>query len=327
VLFSEQPAPKLVGIARLAAESPVLEAKSQVEYFELEARSLLNRCTSARMPFTWTINPYRGCEFGCHYCYARYTHEFLELPDSRDFEEKIYAKGRAAELLRQELRRHPEGEIAIGTATDPYQPAERRFGVTRSLLEVFAGVRGRVLSITTKSDLIRRDVELLREVARRNVLHLNITVTTLDADLARKLEPRAPRPDLRMEGVAELAAAGLSVGVFLNPILPGLTDGVTNLDSVAGAAKRAGARYLGGGVLFLRPSAQKEFFPFLDREFPVLARKYRERFAHSAYLRGGYAEMLKERVARIRARHGLASAPVEYRPELGPETEQLPLGL
>jgi len=314
----------LVGIARMAAASPVLEAKSRVEYFELEARSILNRCSSARMPFPWTINPYRGCEFGCHYCYARYTHEFLELRESKQFEEKIYAKSRAAELLREELRRRREGAIAIGTATDPYQPAERRFGITRSLLEVLAGERGREISITTKSDLVARDAELLREVGRRNVLHINVTVTTTDAELARKLEPRAPRPDLRLGAVAALAAAGLSVGVFLNPILPGLTDGVANLDAVAAAAARAGARYLGGGILFLMPSAQREFFPFLDREFPELAPRYRARFERSPYLRGEYAGMIRRRVARIRARHGLEASPRGYEPEAGGDP-QLPL--
>ena len=312
----------LVGIARLAAQSPTLEAKSRVEYFSLESRSILNRCSSPRMPFTWTINPYRGCEFGCQYCYARYTHEFMELRGGREFEEKIYAKDRAAEILRAELRRRVDGSIAIGTSTDPYQPAERRFGVTRGILEVLASERGRSLYITTKSDLIRRDVELLQAVARANVLHLNITITTTDADLARKLEPRAPRPDLRLEAVAELARAGLSVGVLMNPLLPGITDGSANLDAVARAAAAAGARYLGGGILFLQPCAQKVFFPFLDREFPHLAARYRERFTRNPYLRGPYADVIHHRVACIRERHHLAAWPVDYEPEL-PTASQL----
>ena len=235
---SAAPAP-LVGIARLAAESPVLEAKSRVQYFELEARSILNKCSSPRMPFPYTINPYRGCEFGCRYCYARYTHEFMEMRDGEQFEQMIYAKIRAAELLRQDLRRYPAGEIAIGTATDPYQPAERRYGITRSLLEVFAEERGRSLSITTKLNLVARDIDVLRRVARANVLHINVTITTLDAELARKLEPRAPHPDLRLAAVEALSSGGLSVGVFLNPILPGLTDSISNLDAVAAEIGRA----------------------------------------------------------------------------------------
>src|ERR1041385_6289776 len=152
-LFDDSRSTSLTGIARLAARSPVLEAKSRVQYFEIETRSVLNR-TKPGMPFTWTINPYRGCEFGCRYCYARYTHEFMGMDDGRLFEEKIYAKAQAAELLRQELKKHPAAaDIAIGTGTDPYQPAERRYGVTRSILEVFAAERGRSLSITTKSNL------------------------------------------------------------------------------------------------------------------------------------------------------------------------------
>src|SRR5690242_20700025 len=155
----------LTGIARLASESELLEAKRSVQYFEIPARSILNR-TKPNMPFQWTINPYRGCEFGCVYCYARYTHEFMEM-DAREFEDKIYAKSAAAHLLKQELGRVAANHhIAIGTATDPYQPAERRYGRTRSILEVFARERGRFLGITTKSDLVLRDLDLLKQIAR-----------------------------------------------------------------------------------------------------------------------------------------------------------------
>ena len=169
------------------------------------------------MRFTWTINPYRGCEFGCKYCYARYTHEFMGMEDGRLFEERIYSKAEAARLLRDELKHHREGSIAIGTSTDPYQPAERRFGTTREILEVFAECAGRSLSITTKSDLVTRDLDLLREVGRKNELHVNMTVTTTDAALARRLEPRAPRPDLRLEAVRLLTAGGIRAGVFAKP--------------------------------------------------------------------------------------------------------------
>src|SRR5579864_4301573 len=162
--------PALIGIAKMAAESQPLAAKAQVEYFEIGARSILNR-TKPGMPFQWTINPYRGCEFGCQYCYAHYTHEFMGMEDGREFESKIYAKAAAPEILRRELGKIDRREaIAIGTATDPYQPAERRFLRTRSILEVLASERGWRLSITTKSDLIQRDVALLSEIARANVL-------------------------------------------------------------------------------------------------------------------------------------------------------------
>src|SRR6202167_2837319 len=236
-----------VGIAALAASAPTLAAKAIVEYRDLESRSVLNRCDSPRMPFSWTINPYRGCEFGCQYCYARYTHEFMGMEDGRDFESKIYAKAAAPEILRRELRKVARADgIALGTATDPYQPAERRFPRTRAILEVFAEEKGRHLSITTKSDLVTRALDLLCEIARRNVLSVNMTVTTLNRRLARLMEPRAPRPDLRLAAVSKLAAAGLTAGVFPNPILPMITDSEESLDALACAARQAGARYFGG---------------------------------------------------------------------------------
>src|ERR1700704_2556445 len=166
--------PKLVGIARLASEGESLRQGHEVEYFTLPVRSLLNRCTGSRMPFTWTINPYRGCEFACKYCYARYTHEFMEMRNGIDFEQKIYVKQHAAEFLRQEWRRGKPGEaIALGTATDPYQPAERRYEVTRVILEEFARHQGFELGIVTKSSLIVRDIPVLQQIARHNQLSIN----------------------------------------------------------------------------------------------------------------------------------------------------------
>ncbi len=310
----------LVGIARLASQSELLEAKRTVQYFEIPTRSILNR-TKPGMPFQWTINPYRGCEFGCKYCYARYTHEFMEM-DAFEFEDKIYAKTAAAHLLRQELGRIDRRErIALGTATDPYQPAERRYGRTRSILEVFAKERGRFLSITTKSDMVTRDLDLLRQIARANVLAVHITITTLDEKLARMLEPRAPRPALRLDAVRTLSQAGIGVSVFPNPIMPGLTDSERQLDRLAKAARDAGAQGFGGGPLFLMPSAQKVFLPFLEREFPALLPRYREIFAKSAYLGTEYKDLLRDRVRRVRDRYGLASGPLDYHPEIWVEEQ------
>lgn len=318
VLFPpDGPQPRLIGIAKLAAQGDLLAAKSRVEYFELNSRKLLNRCSSPRMPFQWTINPYRGCEFGCTYCYARYTHEFMELDGGREFEEKIYAKKVVPAALRQELAKADRRDaIAIGTATDPYQPAERRFQLTREILKVFAGQRGRRLSLTTKSDLVVRDADLLRSIGRANVVHINITITTLDERLARVMEPRAPRPELRLEAIRSLARAGLVVGVFPNPILPMLTDSEESLDAVAEAAAEAGASFFGDGILFLKPVAQEVFFPFLEQHFPYLVLRYRELFARGAFLRGEYPRLIKERVRKIRERRGLSGSPLDYRPEL-----------
>jgi len=273
----------LAGIARLAATSPLAEAKRGTEYFLLPVRSILNRCNSDRVPFTWTVNPYRGCEFGCRYCYARYTHEYMEL-DGAEFERKIYVKQRAGELIGPELDRHygfqpptsnlptPE-HIAIGTATDPYQPAERDFGTTRAILEQMAEREGLSVSITTKSNQVVRDADLLRRIAARSTLFINITITTLRPRLARLLEPRAPRPDLRLAAVRALRDAGLAVGVFAMPVLPGLTDREADLDELAHAARDSGAQWFAGNVLFLMPSAQKQFLPFIEEKFPKLDRK------------------------------------------------------
>jgi len=314
----------LVGIAKLASQSELLEAKRQVQYFEIPSRSILNR-TKPGMPFRWTINPYRGCEFGCKYCYARYTHEFMGL-EATEFEDKIYAKSAAAHLLRQELRRLDRSEsIAIGTATDPYQPAERRYQKTRSILEVFARERGFHIGIITKSDLIVRDIELLREVAQRNVFGVTVTITTLDEKLARLMEPRAPRPDLRLEAVRKLSQAGLHVGVNPNPVMPLITDSERRLDRLAKAARDAGAESFGGGPLFLMPCARKVFFPFLEKHFPDLAPRYREQYEKSAYLGKDYKDMLRARIQRIRDRYGLVSGHIEYRPELWQEEEQMAL--
>jgi DNA repair photolyase len=305
----------LIGIARLASHAERLEAKRQVEYFEMPARSILNR-TRPDAPFDWTINPYRGCEFACKYCYARYTHEFMEM-SAAEFDDRIYAKAASAELLRQELRRvAPAERIAIGTATDPYQPAERRYGRTREILKVFAAENGRHLGITTKSDLVARDLDLLVEIARRNVLNVYLTITTLDEKLARQLEPRAPRPELRLRAVEELSRAGIVVGVTPSPIMPGLTDSPRSLDRLAKAARDHGAQSFGEGVLFLMPSAQKVFFPFLERCFPDLAARYRRLFARGPYLGREYKDELRVLLSKIRDRYGLFPRPVEYRPEL-----------
>src|SRR5574341_699595 len=213
-LFTK-PDPRVRGIERMAREAATLAEKREVEYFSIEARSILNRCSSDRMPFTWTINPYRGCEFGCRYCYARYTHEYMGLNDPADFATKIYAKRDAARTLLRELT--PErlaGQlIALGTATDPYQPAERRFRVTRGLLEVLARAEGVRLNITTKGDLIARDLDVLGRIAARGSLQVNITVTTVDAWLARLLECRAPTPQKRLAALRALRGAGLRAGV------------------------------------------------------------------------------------------------------------------
>jgi len=301
-------APKLIGIARLAAEGESLRQGHEVEYFTLPIRSLLNRCTGSRMPFTWTINPYRGCEFACKYCYARYTHEFMEMRDGVAFEQKIFVKQHAADLLRQELRQVKSGEeIAIGTATDPYQPAERRFEVTRAILEEFSRHKGFEIGIVTKSNLILRDVEFLQQVARSNKLFVNLTITTLNADLSRIIEPRAPRPDLRLDAMRRLNEAGVNAGVICAPVLPGITDAPRDLEALVRTVAEAGGKYVFANSLFLKPCSAAVFMPFLEKEFPQLVEGYRQRFKDSAFLSSSYRKRLSQLMARLREKYGIRS--------------------
>jgi len=297
----------LVGIARLAAQGESLREGHNVEYFTLPARSILNRCVSnRRLPFTWTINPYRGCEFACKYCYARYTHEFREMRDGADFERKIYVKQQTAELLRHELRKvKPKEAIALGTATDPYQPAERRYQITRGILEEFARHRGFEVGIVTKSNLILRDLDLLRAVGQYNALSVHITVTTMNGDLARILEPRAPRPDLRIEAVRELSAAGINVGVSASPVLPGITDSPADLEAVVRAAAEAGAKHIFAGPLFLKPCSAAIFLPFLEQNFPHLVDNYRQRYQDRSFPSDSYGKRIAQLVTRFRQKYGI----------------------
>lgn len=290
--------------------------KRRVEYRDLPTRRFIGKASGRKMPFEWTINPYRGCEFGCKYCYARFTHEFLELRDSNQFETLIYAKRFDPQLFRKELLRVPIGDgICLGSATDPYQPAERRYEVTRRILAVFAEETGRTLSITTKSDLVTRDAELLASIAKRNILHLFMTITTVNTSLARCLEPYAPSPALRVGALRKLASVGVRVVVLASPVMPMINDSYEDLANVASSVAEAGAIYLMGGVLFLKPCAQKVFFPFLEQRFPHLVRRYREDYGRGAFLNGKYPELIKKRLQAIRTAYGLTEKPGRYEPE------------
>src|ERR1700761_6150835 len=322
MLFGDSPAPGLVGIARLAAESEVLESKRIVRYFEIECRSVLNR-TRPGMPFAWTINPYRGCEFGCKYCYARYTHEFMapkplgeampsafapamDFRDPLTFERMIFLKQNAAWLLEQELKKiDPRDEVALGTATDPYQPIERRARITRSILEVFARKAGYRLGIVTKSRLIERDIDLLVEIGRRNTLVVHVTITTPDAKLARLLEPRAPRPDLRFQAVKRLREAGIVAGVFGSPLLPGITDNQKALDGMARRASAVGASFFAAHPLFLKSCSRPTYLSFVREHFPSLEADYAKRFANADFAGRSYSAKLAEMVGLACRRYGL----------------------
>jgi len=289
-------------LARAAAAAPLHSTGCRTEYRSIATRSIVGKTDSKRgLPFTHTINPYRGCEFACRYCYARYTHEFLEIPHpDEEFEHKIYFKENAAWLLNQELARlKPGTEIALGTATDPYQPLERTQRVTRSLLEVFARKRGFGLGIVTKSALIVRDIDLLKEIAARHKLTVHLTITTMNMRLARILEPRAPRPDLRIRTLARLREAGIRAGVLCSPLMPGITDTRSSISAVAKASAGAGAKFFAAGALFLKPCSQPTFFRFVREHFPDKAADYERRYGTSPWVSPEYRQRMADLVNSI----------------------------
>lgn len=319
---------KLVGIAKAAYSAPVLEAKRQVSYSHLATGKWINRVSPSRYSFDWSINPYRGCEMACQYCYARYTHEFMELREPEDFETRIFAKVWNASEFRRELSKVPMSQaIALGTATDPYQHAERRYELTRRILEVFASVSGRRFWITTKSDLPVRDIGLLQQVARRNVLYINFTITTLDADLARGLEPKAPRPDLRLATVQALTSAGIRCGVMSSPVLPGINDSEADLDALAAKVKSSGAGWFGGGVLFLKSPTREVFLSYLERSHPHLAKRYLATYSTSARPTREYTQMIEQRFDALRETHHLSRKATPYLPPDWEQGNQLALAL
>ena len=279
-----------------------------VEFIEMPVKQILNRCSNPRLSFRWTINPYRGCEFGCMYCYARYTHEFLELRGPIDFERRIFIKRQAAEALARNLSRTAVGkdQIALGTATDPYQPAERKFGLTRSMLEVFAQLGGMNLSITTKSALIVRDLDLLTAINQHSKISVNFSLITLNRKLQRMLEPRAPRPSLRLGAIRQLTAAGIRCNVLMMPMIPGITDHVDAIEQVIRAARQAGATEVWWRSLFLKPAAARRFIPFAQENFPGSAARINDYYGRHVYAPASYDEYLREIFDRLRRKYGFA---------------------
>lgn len=312
--------PALTGMPRLAAEAIHADNGHLVEFRALQVRSILSRINSRRkILLDYGINPYRGCEFGCKYCYARYTHEFMAPkepgPTSRlsapeAFERVIFLKQNAAWLVQQELNKiDPRMFIAIGTATDPYQPIERRARITRSILQVFARREGYQLGIVTKSTLILRDLDLLQQISARNTLTVHFTITTPDPVLARKLEPRAPRPDLRFAAVRRLREQGIAAGVFCSPVMPGINDAPRQIDRMARLAGEAGALFFSANPLFLKPCSRETYFGFLRQHFPELVTDYEKRFAHADFASPEYRRELSTTVKDACRRYGLRHRP------------------
>ncbi len=284
---------------------------------EEQARSIISYNQSPDLPFERSINPYRGCEHGCIYCYARPTHAYLDLSPGLDFESRLFAKPNAAALLRKEIAKpgYVCRQIALGTNTDPYQPIERSFGITRRIIEVLWECR-HPLSIVTKSSLVERDLDLLAPMARENLIEAYVSITTLDRALARRMEPRASAPQRRLETVKRLSAAGIPAGVLFAPVIPALND--AEMESIVEAASNAGARYAGYVLLRLPHEVKQLFEEWLQVHEPLKAARIMNRVRD---MRGGqendphfgtrmrgtgiFAEVIRNRFDLVCKRHGL----------------------
>lgn len=302
------------------------------KFVPLAPRSVLNPPAQTGMDF-WSLNPYVGCEFGCTYCYARYAHRYVverahdagKLDDAEfaefrgregweAFENRIFVKQGALAALEHDLRRYfrtghpplrPSAEpIVIGTATDPYQPAERRFRVTRAVLERLARCEGLSVGIITKSPLVARDVDVLLRLQERNDLEVYISLIAVDAALLRKVEARSPVPAARLRALQKLTGAGVNAGLIMAPVLPGITDDVPHLEALFRAARVAGARFIHAGPLRLYPAVRDRFLPVLARHFPGLVERYRRAYAGHGNAPAGYARALNRRVRKLQAMFG-----------------------
>jgi DNA repair photolyase len=297
------PAPSLA--PRMGASD--LSEKGGVTYRELKTRSLIGRCSVDRMPFEWTVNPYRGCAMGCRYCYAAYTHEFMGITVPETFHSLVYVKTDGQDTERTLRRAVRRGErIALGTATDPYQPGEAERRVTRRFLETVARHRGVRLGITTKGALVLRDLDLLRRIHERSHVSVHVSLISTRAGLVRRLEPLAPPPEVRLEVMRRLVEAGIEVWLGLAPVLPALTDAEPDLDDLLGRVAQAGVRHAFTNVLFLRSPTREKYLRWLEAEFPRYVEAYRRAYQGRVYLRGAYRARIDDVVARLRRKHGFA---------------------
>lgn len=293
-------------IGRPDPDAAAVRHRAGVEYFDMDVRRILNRANGRSKPFTWSINPYRGCEFGCPFCYARYTHGFFELDRWQEFERKIYVKRDAARSLERTLRRSDlrSQPIAIGTVTDPYQPAERHYGVTRAILEMFGRVEGLDISLTTRSPLILRDLELLARLDARHSITVNVSITTLDAATTQRIERGAPAPEARLRTVRSLAAEGIATQIFCMPIMPGINSMESQLRPIFEAAVEYEACNVVGDPLILRPATRGRFWPWLASEYPQLERRYRALYGDNDYLTSAQRERLMAPFEALRLAYG-----------------------
>jgi DNA repair photolyase len=321
---------------------PVLDERPSrnARFIGLTVNSVLNTPAATKMGF-WSINPYVGCEFGCHYCYARETHRWVlerqrgsgaerpqgngtpdgpgsanhlprrpaaPLSTEEAFEKEILVKTNVAEVLARTLNpaRLAGHSLVIGTATDPYQPAERQFRLTRRILEVLQSYHGLSIEIITKSSLVTRDLDVLQSLSSQNDVTVNISLATADPRLARLLELRSPVPAARLRALQRLNQGGIYAGLLVAPIIPGVTDDWAGLARLLEAAKEAGARYVVGSALRLGPAARHRFLPFLAREFPALAERYRRHYAGKDHVDQSYQDALDRRLRLLKQTFGFS---------------------
>ena len=316
---------------RKSRELAALGEQADIRYYAAPAKNVLNGTEVTGMGF-WSINPYTGCAFGCAYCYARYAHRYVmerasdaermrdelssaytQMPAWLAFERNIFVKTNAAHVLQRTLRTGSDkhlklldGEsILIGSATDPYQPAERKFRITRQVLEVLAEHPGLSIRIITKSPLITRDIDVLSRINRISDLGISISLITLNRDLARRLEPRSPTPDSRIRALGRLREAGIDAGINCMPVLPGITDNPSELEALVKRVAEAGATYVAATTLRLRASARQRYLPFIEQEFPHLAERYRNTYAHDFNAGRRYRDGLHNFFTKLCRKYGV----------------------
>ena len=299
----------LPGLARLglvrSVRTPAFEG---ITFHEVLCKSALNKVPNAAMlPFRYTVNGYRGCSHACRYCFARPTHEYLDLDSGADFDSQVVVKTNVAEVLARELRRRSwtRETVALGTNTDPYQRAEGRYALMPGIIAALAG-SGTPFSILTKGTLLRRDLPLISDAAGHVDVGVAVSLAVGDADLHRDVEPGTPSPQARLELIAAVRAAGLDCHVMVAPVLPYLTDSTEQLDALLGRIAAAGATGVTVFGLHLRGSTRGWFMDWLARSHPQLVRPYRELYRRGAYLPADYRDMLRERAAPLVVRHRLA---------------------
>ncbi|GAB3144192.1 Rv2578c family radical SAM protein [Micromonospora sonneratiae] len=276
-------------------------------FYEVQAKSIINRVPgTSRVPFQWTINPYRGCSHACVYCFARNTHTYLDLDPGRDFDSKVIVKVNAGQLIRRELAapKWRGGHIAMGSNVDCYQRAEGRYQLMPEIIRALTDFAN-PFSILTKGTLILRDLPLLRRAAEVTAVGVSFSVGFVDEALWRSVEPGTPSPRRRLDAVRAVTDAGLPVGVLMAPILPGLTDTDESIEATVSAIAAAGATSVTPLPLHLRPGANEWYAAWLAREFPALLPRYRQLFGTGSYLPKAYQHEVSARVRTAARRHGL----------------------